>query len=69
MGQSREQHPQMCRGNYPLGVALRGERCMRISEDLWYGNIELMEYNTIHCKEYKEVFCLIIRDEEKFLLL
>lgn len=29
---------------------------MRILEEFWYGNIEPTEYDTIACKEYKEVF-------------
>ena len=28
---------------------------MRILEEFWYGNIEPTEYDTISCKEYKEV--------------
>ena len=38
---------------------------MRILEELWYGNIEPTEYDTIACKEYKEVLRLITRNEEK----
>ena len=37
---------------------------MRILEELWYGNIEPTEYDTIACKEYKEVLRLITRDEK-----
>ena len=40
---------------------------MRIIEELWYGNIEPTEYDTIACKEYKEVLRLITRNEEKLL--
>ena len=40
---------------------------MRILEELWYGNIEPTEYDTIACKEYKEVLRLITRNEEKLL--
>ena len=36
---------------------------MRILEELWYGNIEPTEYDTIACKEYKEVLRLITRDK------
>ena len=36
---------------------------MRILEELWYGNIEPTEYDTIACKEYKEVLRLITRNE------
>lgn len=41
---------------------------MRILEEFWYGNIEPSEYDTIACKEYKEVLRLIIRNEEKLLV-
>lgn len=40
---------------------------MRILEELWYGNIEPTEYDTIACKEYKEVLRLITKNEEKLL--
>ena len=40
---------------------------MRILERFWYGNIEPTEYDTISCKEYKEVIRLITRNEEKLL--
>ncbi len=40
---------------------------MRILEELWYGNIEPTEYDTIACKELKEVLRLITRNEEKLL--
>ena len=40
---------------------------MRILEELWYGNIEQTEYDTIACKELKEVLRLITRNEEKLL--
>ena len=40
---------------------------MRILEEFWYGNIEPTEYDTIACKEYKEVLRLITRNEEKLL--
>ena len=40
---------------------------MRILEELWYGNIETTEYDTIACKEYKEVLRVITRNEEKLL--
>ena len=40
---------------------------MRILEEFWYGNIEPTEYDTISCKEYKEVLRLITRNEEKLL--
>ena len=41
---------------------------MRILEELWYGNIEPTEYDTIACKEYKEVLRLItMTDEQKEL--
>ena len=39
---------------------------MRILEEFWYGNIEPTEYDTIACKEYKEVLRLITRNEENF---
>ena len=38
---------------------------MKLLEEFWYGNIEPTEYNTNACKEYKEVLCLITRNEEK----
>ena len=40
---------------------------MRILEELWYGNIEPTEYDTIAGKEYKEVLRLITKNEEKLL--
>ena len=40
---------------------------MRILEEFWYGNVEPTEYDTIACKEYKEVLRLITRNEEKLL--
>lgn len=38
---------------------------MRLLEEFWYGNIEPTEYDANACKEYKEVFRLITRNEEK----
>ena len=38
---------------------------MRILEELWYGNIEPMEYDTSSYKEYKKLLELICRNEEK----
>ncbi len=38
---------------------------MRLLEEFWYGNIEPTEYDTNACKEYREVLCLITRNEEK----
>lgn len=40
---------------------------MRLLEEFWYGNIELTEYDTNACKEYKEMLHLIARNEEKLL--
>ena len=40
---------------------------MRMLEEFWYGNIEPTEYDTIACKEYKDVLRLIARNEEKLL--
>ena len=40
---------------------------MRLLEKFWYGNIEPTEYDTNSSKEYKEVLCLISRNEEKLL--
>ena len=40
---------------------------MRILGEFWHGNIEPTEYDTISCKEYKEVIRLITRNEEKLL--
>lgn len=40
---------------------------MRILEEFWYGNIELTEYDTSSCKEYKKLRRLICRNEEKIL--
>ena len=53
--------------SHPPGADLQGGCCMRILEELWYGNIEPTEYDTIACKEYKEVLRLITRNEEKLL--
>ena len=38
---------------------------MRLLEEFWYGNIEPTEYDANACNEYKEVFRLITRNEEK----
>lgn len=38
---------------------------MRILEEFWYGNIEPTDYDSSACKEYKEVFLLITKNEEK----
>ena len=38
---------------------------MRILEEFWYGNIEPTDYDSSTCKEYKEVFRLITKNEEK----
>ena len=38
---------------------------MRILEELWYGNIEPTEYDASSCKEYKKLWELICRNEEK----
>lgn len=38
---------------------------MRILKEFWYGNIELKEYDTSYCKEYKKLLELICRNEEK----
>ena len=38
---------------------------MRILEEFWHGNIELPEYDTSSCKEYKKLLELICRNEEK----
>lgn len=40
---------------------------MNILEELWYGNIELSEYNISTSKEYKELLQLISRNEGKLL--
>lgn len=42
---------------------------MMILEEFWYGNIEPTEYDTISCKEYKEVLRLITRNEEKLFAI
>ena len=36
---------------------------MKLLEEFWYGNIEPTEYDINACKEYKEVLCLITRNE------
>ena len=36
-------------------------------EELWYSNIDPTEYDTIACKDYKEVLRLFIRNEKKLL--
>lgn len=38
---------------------------MSLLEEVWYGNIEPMEYDTSSCKEYKKLLELICRNEEK----
>lgn len=38
---------------------------MKLLEEFWYGNIELTEYNTSSCKEYKKLLELICRNEGK----
>ena len=38
---------------------------MKILEELWYGNVDPMEYDTSSCKEYKEVVQLIFKNEEQ----
>ena len=38
---------------------------MRILEEIWYGNVELMEYGSFSNEEYKELLRLIIKNEEK----
>lgn len=38
---------------------------MRILEELWYGNIEPMEYGSFSNEEYKELLRLITKNEEK----
>lgn len=38
---------------------------MRILEELWYGNIEPTDYDSLACKEYKEALRLITKNEEK----
>ena len=38
---------------------------MRILEELWYGNVEPMEYGSFSNEEYKELLLLITKNEEK----
>ena len=38
---------------------------MRILEEFWYGNIELMGYGSFSNEEYKELLRLITKNEEK----
>ncbi|MBC8531300.1 DUF6809 family protein [Gehongia tenuis] len=40
---------------------------MKLLEEFWYGNIEPTDYDTSACKEYKEAFRLITKNEEKLL--
>lgn len=40
---------------------------MKILEELWYGNLEPMEYDAAPGKEYKEAVRLISKNEEKLL--
>lgn len=40
---------------------------MKILEELWYGNLEPLEYDTTAGKEYKDTLRLISRNEEKLL--
>ena len=38
---------------------------MRILEELWYGNVEPMEYGSFSNEKYKELRRLITKNEEK----
>jgi hypothetical protein len=38
---------------------------MKLLEEFWYGNIKPTEYDTFAYKEYKEIFRLITKNEEK----
>ena len=38
---------------------------MKLLEDFWHGNIDPREYDKSSCKEYKELFRLVTRNEEK----
>ena len=38
---------------------------MKLLEDFWYGNIDPREYDKSSCKEYKELFRLATKNEEK----
>ncbi len=38
---------------------------MKLLEEFWCGNIKPTEYDTFACKEYKEIFRLITKNEEK----
>ncbi|MCI7147067.1 MAG: hypothetical protein MSA45_02895 [Firmicutes bacterium] len=38
---------------------------MRILEELWYGNVEPMEYSSFSNEKYKELLRLITKNEEK----
>ena len=38
---------------------------MKLLEDFWYGNIDPREYDRSSCKEYKELFRLAIKNEER----
>ena len=40
---------------------------MGILEDFWYGNIEPSEFDTSPSPEYREIFLLISRNEDKLL--
>ena len=40
---------------------------MNVLEELWYGNLELSEFDSSSSKEYKELLHLVSRNEEKLL--
>ena len=40
---------------------------MNILEEFWYGNLNPAEYDANTSKEYKQIFRLISRNEEKLL--
>lgn len=40
---------------------------MRILEELWYGNIELTEYDSSACTECKEALHLITKNKKKLM--
>lgn len=40
---------------------------MSVLEEFWYGNLDPVEYDASPSEEYKELICLISRNEEKLL--
>ena len=52
---------------YNVIINMKEEMCMSILEEFWYGNLDPAEYDASPSEEYKELICLISRNEEKLL--